>query len=489
MSTQDYPEHLNPFREEVCLREPKQRGFWTFGRSRKRNSFRATWSHIFGKRKERSDRRTTVSAASPTVAHDATIGSQVSRDRQEFDEAFGTLARRRKYTLDDGSRYGSSLTVNGEPARIYEGSPRETTTSIMGHLTPKPPARRFGQVSPRPTDKIPSLDFAKTPDSGVATPVVPKRRSKVEGREPRDENENVREEYEFSQFRRDPTRQSNVSINSCVSVGSVASVYGRKKRRAPQPPLAEVRNRSVIEEQPAATEAKEAEDSAAKPAQRPQDPEATVPRADQPERTEKESDLSTETEQSERVEPEEPIKSTEPTEEPEEVESPSIEYERCVPERLEIHVDDVVEMPARKLSRSDSFSVKEEIEKIERQIRALETTEPEERALSSRHSIEENRRHFFKDLVNEPVEMRRPSSEPNADATSEPIAGYVARKPIKVVELHISEPIRPTIVDEYDVNPVPKPRRHSAIGQSASNVCSDLGKRSSNGIAARAESV
>lgn len=66
-----------------------------------------------------------------------------TKDQQEFDEALGTLARRRKYTLDNSSsRYSSSLTVNGDPARLYDGSPQETTTSIMGDLTPKPPARR-----------------------------------------------------------------------------------------------------------------------------------------------------------------------------------------------------------------------------------------------------------------------------------------------------------------------------------------------------------
>lgn len=68
---------------------------------------------------------------------------RVAKDQQEFDEALGTLARRRKYTLDNSSRYSSSLTVNGDPARIYDGSPQDTTTSIMGDLTPKPPVRRW----------------------------------------------------------------------------------------------------------------------------------------------------------------------------------------------------------------------------------------------------------------------------------------------------------------------------------------------------------
>lgn len=73
-----------------------------------------------------------------------TIPSRLSKDQQEFDEALGTLTRRRKYTFDDNtSRYSSNLTVNGDPARIYDGNPQNTTTSIMSvDLTPKPPVRR-----------------------------------------------------------------------------------------------------------------------------------------------------------------------------------------------------------------------------------------------------------------------------------------------------------------------------------------------------------
>ena len=52
----------------------------------------------------------------------------------------------------------------------------------------------------------------------------------------RDENENVPEDYVFKRFTHDPIRQSNLSINSCVSISSTVSAYGRKKRRAPQPP-------------------------------------------------------------------------------------------------------------------------------------------------------------------------------------------------------------------------------------------------------------
>lgn len=71
----------------------------------------------------------------------------VTKDQQEFDEALGTLARRRKYTLDNSaSRYNSSLTVNGDPARLYDGSPQDNTASIMGDHTPKPPARRWTRV-------------------------------------------------------------------------------------------------------------------------------------------------------------------------------------------------------------------------------------------------------------------------------------------------------------------------------------------------------
>lgn len=70
------------------------------------------------------------------------VPSRLSKDQQEFDEALGTLTRRRKYTFDDNtSRYSSNLTVNGDPTRIPE--PQNTTTSIMSvNLTPKPPARR-----------------------------------------------------------------------------------------------------------------------------------------------------------------------------------------------------------------------------------------------------------------------------------------------------------------------------------------------------------
>lgn len=37
--------------------------------------------------------------------------------------------------------------MNGDPAKIYDGNPQDTTTSIMGvDLTPKPPARRWDFV-------------------------------------------------------------------------------------------------------------------------------------------------------------------------------------------------------------------------------------------------------------------------------------------------------------------------------------------------------
>jgi len=52
----------------------------------------------------------------------------------------------------------------------------------------------------------------------------------------RDENENMPEDYVFKRFNQDTVRRSNLSINSCISVISTASTYGRKKRRAPQPP-------------------------------------------------------------------------------------------------------------------------------------------------------------------------------------------------------------------------------------------------------------
>lgn len=52
----------------------------------------------------------------------------------------------------------------------------------------------------------------------------------------RDENENMPEDYVFKRFNQDAVRKSNLSINSCISVTSMTSTYGRKKRRAPQPP-------------------------------------------------------------------------------------------------------------------------------------------------------------------------------------------------------------------------------------------------------------
>lgn len=52
----------------------------------------------------------------------------------------------------------------------------------------------------------------------------------------RDENENLPDDYLFKRCSQDIVRRSNVSINSCVSVSSTASAYGRKKRRAPNPP-------------------------------------------------------------------------------------------------------------------------------------------------------------------------------------------------------------------------------------------------------------
>lgn len=89
--------------------------------------------------------RATVSTTYKREPHDKPIvPPRLSKDQQEFDEALGTLTRRRKYTFDNNSsRYSSNLTVNGDPAKIYDGSPQDTTTSIMSvDLTPKPPVRR-----------------------------------------------------------------------------------------------------------------------------------------------------------------------------------------------------------------------------------------------------------------------------------------------------------------------------------------------------------
>ncbi|XP_076233886.1 uncharacterized protein LOC143178862 isoform X2 [Calliopsis andreniformis] len=575
----DYPEHLNPFNEEITnntqstlhrdgkTKDSKHK-FWTFGRSRKKrsNSFsiKSTWNGLFGKRKdekaETQEKRSTITTVSSTYKREPSTKpvppSRIMKDQQEFDEALGTLARRRKYTLDNSSRYSSSLTVNGDPARIYEGSPQDTTTSIMGDLTPKPPARRFGQVSPKPTDKIPPLDFEnKGPkENGTVTlrektqertPIPPLRRfgnrssqrmnANTQDSEEEtnrssdtafcDENENVPDDYVFKRCTQDAVRKSNLSINSCVSVGSTMSAYGRKKRRAPQPPrLVDKLETSEIAQK--ASEAPSVElqiveptdigrvteniDEMTKKSKEEQPSEITENPVESNqndteilERTTIKDNLvgsventthdvdkscteetctkeySVEREQSESkdsiTENEEKLTKAdckEPTNENKE--DIQIEYRRTSQENIEIIKDiDQVNSPEeleevclrRKsssdtLSRSDSFSVKDEIEKIERQIKALESknasrNSSEEKDMESlqantRQSIQANRRHFFENMVENENNKVSP------------------RKPVKVIELHISEPIRQKPEILKDVNPIPKPRRHSALNLNTS---------------------
>lgn len=173
-----------------------------------------------------------------------------------------------------------------------------------------------------------------------------------------------------------------------------------------------------------------------------------------------------------------------------------VEYRRASQENIEIIKDiDQVNSSSEidiylqrknsssSLSRSDSFSVKDEIEKIEKQIKALETKNAskdlEEKNSNNlqenvRYSIQENRRHFFKNMVEnendkgaikiEFKEFPREQKDIHVVRLNDlPVPTVVSRDPVKVIELHISEPIRhkPEILE--DVNPIPKPRRHSAL--------------------------
>lgn len=132
------------------------------------------------------------------------------------------------------------------------------------------------------------------------------------------------------------------------------------------------------------------------------------------------------------------------------------------------------------LSRNDSFSVKDEIEKIEKQIKALETKNASKNCSeekNTRNSIQENRRHFFQNMIEtdddkndkNPIKIEFkefPKEQKDIHVVrlnDSPIPVEVPREPVKVIELHISEPIRrkPEILE--DVNPIPKPRRHSAL--------------------------
>ncbi|KAF7417472.1 hypothetical protein HZH68_000125 [Vespula germanica] len=630
VSIYDYPEHLNPFNDDTtsppsshprlqrensktsgCPKEIKHK-FWTFGRSRKKrsNSFsiKSTWNGLFGKRKEsdQPEKRSTIITVSSTYKRepfDRPIAPpRISKDQQEFDEALGTLVRRRKYTLDSGSRYSSSLTVNGDPARIYDGSPQDTTTSIMGDLTPKAPARRFGQVSPRSTDKIPPLNFEdkESKENGTVTlrekssertPVPPIRRSGNRSSQRlnmsnldleeetsrsadvtlRDENENVPEDYVFKRFGQDSVRRSNISINSCVSIGSTASGYGRKKRRAPQPPrrteqletpeesdvkrtpdttnvelqitepidisrvtenidemtkrsqeLVETSNentessvqliskdetntqdvieKSVVEES-IAESTKSEEDAKIRVVQNVE----SEKNQESPVEQKQETDIVQKEEKIKEASDKETASHENQTNKESDID---IEYCRKEEDKVEI-IKDVNEINSKeeldvclrrkdsadRLSRSDSFSVQEEIKKIERQIQALESKNSsrdstdqtsddiaaDRTSNNTRLSILANRRHFFQNMVHNEVNKdgvkiefkELPREQKNIHViklTDSPVPVEAPKEPVKVIELHISEPIRqrPEILD--DVNPIPKPRRHASLSHNGFEV-------------------
>lgn len=166
----------------------------------------------------------------------------------------------------------------------------------------------------------------------------------------------------------------------------------------------------------------------------------------------------------------------------------NVEYERMSQENIEIIKDTELECDeinlrtkGSALSRSNSFSVKEEIEKIEKQIQALESKEAASLEMddmyhddltNTRLSIQANRRHFFENMVDGPsgpikLEFKQLPREQTdihvVKLTDLPMPVAMPREPVKVIELHISEPIRhkPELLDE--VNPIPKPRRHSAL--------------------------
>ncbi|XP_046838370.1 protein split ends-like isoform X2 [Vespa crabro] len=565
---------------------------------------------LFGKRKEtdQAEKRSTIITVSSTYKREPfdrpIVPPRISKDQQEFDEALGTLVRRRKYTLDSGSRYSSSLTVNGDPARIYDGSPQDTTASIMGDLTPKAPARRFGQVSPRSTDKIPPLNFEdkESKENGTVTlrekssertPVPPVRRSGNRSSQRlntsnldleeetsrsgdvtlRDENENVPEDYVFKRFGQDSVRRSNISINSCVSIGSTASGYGRKKRRAPQPPRRteqlETPEESEIKQTPDTTNVElqitepidisrvtENIDEMTKRSQElvetsdentessvqliskdetntqnviekservveesvalentKSDEDAKI-RIEQNVESEKNEDSSVEQKQEmDIIQKEEEIKEASDKEtvshenQTNKENDIDIEYCRKEEDKMEI-IKDVNEMNSKEelnvclrrkdsadsLSRSDSFSVQEEIKKIERQIQALESKNlsrdstdetlddiAADRASNTRLSILANRRHFFQNMVDNEINKdgvkiefkELPREQKNIHViklTDSPVPIEAPKEPVKVIELHISEPIRqrPEILD--DVNPIPKPRRHASLSHNSFEV-------------------
>ncbi|KAK0166193.1 hypothetical protein PV328_004634 [Microctonus aethiopoides] len=585
VSIYEYPEDLNPFKddemEQVELRKPyiplnneksgtkehKQK-FWTFGKSRKKrsNSFsiKSTWNGIFGKRKDcdGSERKqpeiTTVSSTyRNTSCNPETVASRLSTDHQEFNQALWTLARRRKYTLDNSSRYSSSLTVNGDPRRIYDGCPQDTTASIMGDLTPKPPARRFGQASPKPNDEIPPLNYQdhcqikNTEDDDCNMPVPPKRsgirssqrlcvpsdidenNSSIRNDTMIDENENIPEDCVFKRFNRSAVQKSNLSINSCISMSSVYH-SGRKKRRAPQPPVDTNANASL---QQSKEESNIQADSDTNDNRKNLESIDIVKEAENIDEMTKRNQILDNNSTSVIVnnnnlslkmdnEIENSSLITDTAEDSNENTNNSlndisiddtslkVELKKEMDECVEIVKDvdliediDDIDVVLRKkeslgnLSSNESFCVKEEIEKIEKQIKLLETNKIRSRTCSlsnyddddildnvslqrsaSRRSLQENRRNFFRDLTrnnkNDRVKIEikelpreqndikivRLSESPTCNVSS--TINNELEKPVKVIELHISEPIKRKpefTISKKDINPIPKPRRHNAL--------------------------
>lgn len=612
VSIYDYPEDLNPFKDSIPTnetssdvvelrqnKEPKNK-FWTFGRSKKKrsNSFsvKSAWSGLFGKRKEQEpepERRTTITTVSTSYQNGQFTRPipppRSSRDQQEFENAFGTFTRRKKYTMDSSSTYGSNLTVNGDPARLYNGSPQETTASILGDLTPKPPARRFGQVSPRPKNEIPPLEFeVKEEDSTTPGDAedriqeevpVPTRRHgrrsipRVNVSEVfeedlhegggirsdfslRDENENLSDDFVFRRCSQDAVRRSNISINSCVSTASGMSTLGRKKRRAPQPPQRKEPSESPEEKSGAPSSSTKLEitesidiakvtEDIQEMTKQSQNIDETMNsssrlreeadgKVSETESETRKLDLDNSGEKLEAKSNEEAsetgnkeLERNSPITEvgapkAERIEVEDIELNRIVEDKIEIITEinedskseDSEDVEIRKkntggISRSDSFSVKEQIEQIERQIKELEAKnlnnnvngsnnnpgveeikyyEPSE----TRLSIQENRRSFFKNMVSnesngvkiEIKELPREQKEIHVvKLTDSPVPINAPKEPVKIVQLHISEPIKqlPEIVDDINVNPLPKPRRHSSTpAQSTLNNDSIEGVSDSN---------
>lgn len=182
--------------------------------------------------------------------------------------------------------------------------------------------------------------------------------------------------------------------------------------------------------------------------------------------------------------------SKEPTNNEEKVQ---VEYRRNSQDNVEImkEVDEVFsseleEVHLRRkssvdsLSRSDSFSVKDEIEKIEKQIKALEAGSASKESAENmddyygdtRKSLQANRRHFFQNMVGTDKEAIKiefkefPREQKDirlVRLNDSPVPVAAPKEPVKVIELHISEPIKQKAEIVDDINPIPKPRRHSAL--------------------------